>query len=174
MRSGMNRKTVGTILILSLFLMAADGGGDARDERESLNELQQSLRARIETLAKEQDFLLFQKAMYASDSKYLILNVTAKTGQLKYKNRVLKDFHFQLQGKVSGNKLRTGMLVLDKKTEEKSGRHVLIFGDALILQWKRSAVPAREKNIPFITLTKRDLQSVFYAVEPGARTYVLR
>jgi len=157
--------------MLSFLLMAADGGGQGTaDERESLNELQRSLRARVETLSREQNFLLFQKEMYVSDSKYLLLNVTAKTGQLKYKNRILKDFRFLL----SGNKVRTGMLVLAKKTEGKGGRHALIFGDTLILQWKRTTVPPHEKDIPFLSLTKRDLQSVFYAVEPGARAYVLR
>lgn len=143
----MKIKKIGIILLLSWFLIAVAGSGQAKDERESLKELQQSLRVRIENLTQEQDYLLFQKEMYASDSKYLLLNITAKTGQLKYKNRVLKNFPFN----VSGRRMRTGILVLSKKNEEKTGRHTLIFGDVLILQWKRTTVPPHEKGIPFLS-----------------------
>ena len=170
----MNIKTIGTVIILFMILMVVDGVSQENEERESLNELQQSLCVRIETLTSEQAFLLFLKEMHVSDSKYLLLNVTAKTGQLKYKNRVLKDFRFVLEKQYADTMIRSGMLVLSKKHEGKSGRHALIFGDTLILQWKRKAVPSVEKNIPFISLSKRDLQSVFYAVEPGARAYIVR
>lgn len=170
----MNVKTLSVFLFFSLFLMGASGESQDGDEREALRALQQSLRARTLTLTGERDFLLFQKAMYAVDSKYLLLNVTAKTGQLKHKNRVLKDFRFTLSRNFPGDTFRTGMSALAKKTEGKSGRHALIFGDALILQWKRATVPPREAGIPFISLKKRDMQSIFHAVEPGARAYVVR
>lgn len=171
----MNFKTVALILVLSFLFLSADAGGqEATDERDALNTLQQSLLARIDVLSSEQNFLLFQKEMYASDSKYLLLNVTAKTGQLKYKNRVLKNFRFLMSGNVSVKKVRNGMLVLAKKLEGKNGRNALIFGDSLILQWKNTTIFPLEKNIPVFSLTKPDMLSVFYAVETGARAYVIR
>ncbi len=80
----------------SLFLMGMENGEQGIGE-PALVEQQKQLSAKIDTLTQEQDYLLFQKTMYASDSKYLVINITARTGQLKYKNRVLRDFHFTLQ-----------------------------------------------------------------------------
>ena len=164
-----------TILLLSFLLTTAQGSGQGTaNELDDRSVTPHALRAKIDALTKEQMFLMFQKEMLASDSKYLLLDVSAKTGQLKYKNRVLKDFRFLATGNVSVHTVRSGMIALSEKTEGKRGRHSLRFGDVLILQGKRAVVPPDEKNIPVITLDKRDLQSVFYAVESGALAYVLR
>ncbi|HEY6010457.1 MAG TPA: hypothetical protein VIX18_03220, partial [Nitrospirota bacterium] len=92
----MNNRTIGLIIcLLALFLAGADNsGGQAADERTQLRHQRDALRKRVESLRNEQDFLLFQNEMYASDSKYLVINVPAKTGRLMYRNRVLKDFRF--------------------------------------------------------------------------------
>jgi hypothetical protein len=161
-------------LALAPLLMGADGGGAGPDEQTALREQHKVLQARIDALNREQDYLLFRKAMYVSDSKYLLLDSVLKTGQLKYKNRVLKDFKFIPSKNVLGGALKPGKLVLTKKVEGKRDRHALVFGNALVIQWKRASVPPQEADIPFISLSRKDLLSVFFAVEKGALMYVVR
>ena len=159
---------------LALFLMGADNGEQRGDESDALQDQQKNLRAQIETLRLEQDYLLFQKTMYAVDSKYLILNLSAKNGQLWYRNRLLKDFRFTLSGKFTEDTLKQGMLVLTKKTEGKGGRHTLIFGKTLLIKQVRSRVSVKDAGINCLFLTTPELASVFFAVEEGALAYLLR
>jgi hypothetical protein len=149
-------------------------GAQEQDERAALQKQQQALHEQVATLKAEQDFLLFQKTMFAADSKYLVLNMTDRTGQLKYKNRVLKGFRFALSKKFAGSALQPGMLVLTKKSGAKSGRHALLFGTSLIIQRKGAAVPKKEAGIPVLSLPKKEMQSVFFAVEEGALAYIVR
>ena len=162
------------VIVLTPFLIAADGGDAVRDERASLEAMRSSLRQKISSLKHEQDFLLFQKTMYAADSKYLVIDVKHRTAQLKYKNRLLKDMHFTPSKKFPGRGLRQGMLVLTEKVEGKKDRDTLVFGKSLVVQWKQSIVPPQEKGLPSITLLKKELLSVYYAVEEGAPAYILR
>ena len=168
----MNYQRVLLFLAASLFLMGADNGEQGTDEHAKLMEQQKQLNARIETLKQEQDYLLFQKTMYASDSKYLVLNITARTGQLKYKNRILKDFHFTSAGHVS--KLKRGAVTLTKKIEGTKGRRSLVFGRSLVLLGKRGTAAPLEAGIPRIYLSKKDFLSIFYSVENGAKSYLIR
>jgi hypothetical protein len=170
----MNRKVTYLFLLFCFFLTGADQGGIERDERAALREQRAKLQRRVDALRREQDFLLFQKAMFSSDSRYLVINPAKKTGQLKYKNRVLKDFRFQTSKNFRNRAPRPGMLTLTKKTEGAKGRHALVFGGSLIVQWKRTAVPKQEAAIPFLSLTRKELQSIFYAVEEGAPAYIMR
>jgi hypothetical protein len=170
----MNNKAIGLICLLALFLMGADAGDQIRDEYQVPREQRDALRQRIETLREEQEYLLFQKEMYAADSKYLVLNMAAKTGRLMYRNRVLKDFRFRSANKYPSTMLGRGRLVLTKKTDMKKERHALIFGNALVIQWKRTKVPPQEVDIPVISVTKKEMRSLYYAVEPGALAYVVR
>jgi len=162
------------LLVCSLFLLGADNSDQAIAERSVLAEQELELNARVDSLRSEQDRLQFQKAMYAVDSKYLVLNISARTGQLLYKNRVLKDFRFTPSKNFNAEQLKPGVLVITKKTEAKNDRHALRFGKSLIIQWRRKTVPPQEADIPFISLTKKDLLSVFFAVEEGAMAYVVR
>jgi hypothetical protein len=173
MRNALKVKQVILILILSLFLMGADNVEQRGDERNALMDRQKTLQVRIKTLQAEQDFLLFQKAMYTADSKYLVLKMTEKAGQLKYKNRVMKDFQFITPKNASGKKLRTGMLTLTKKREGKGDRHALVFGSDLILKRKNTVVPPQEAGINALFLKKKDMDSLFSAVEVGALIYIL-
>jgi hypothetical protein len=124
-------------------------------------------------LTAEQDFLVFQKTMYASDTKYLIISLAAKKGQLKYKNRVLKDFRFE---RVSDRKAgpATGALTLTKKIEGPRERNLLLFGKALVLQGRQPPPTRLEKGIARLGLSKKDFMSVYYAIEVGAKAYVVR
>jgi hypothetical protein len=167
-----SNKTVWQILLLSLFLMGAVNVEQDGKERETLLEQQKQLSSRIEMLRQEQDFLLFQKAMYVTDSKYLILNISTKTGQLKYKNRVLKDFHFKrVAGQV--NNLTRGMLTLTRKIEGAREKNMLVFEKALVLQGVHAPATGFEAETPRFSLSKKDFKPVYYAVEPGAKVYIL-
>ncbi len=170
----MKSKAACLLLLLSLFVMGMDGNGQEQDEREELLEQQKALNEKIETLRREQDFLLFEKALYATDSKYLIINLGAKKGQLKYKNRVLKDFRFTASTNLAKDALKAGELTLTKKKEGPGQRHVLLFGKSLVIQWKRPARPSYAAHTPRLSLSKRDFQSIFYAVEEGAKAYIVR
>ena len=171
MLSFLNKHSMTLLLVASLFLLGADNGEQGTDEQGNLLEQQKQLNARIETLKLEQDYLLFQKTMYASDSKYLVINAKARTGQLKYKNRILKDFHFTSAGKVG--MLKQGALTLTKKTEEPKKGKLLIFGTSLALQVKRVPAAQLPAGLPRFLLSKKDFLSIFYAVEVGAKAYLL-
>ena len=171
MRYFANYLRVILVLAASLFLMGAENGEQGTDEQAKLLEQQKQLNARIETLKQEQDYLLFQKTMYASDSKYLVLNITARTGQLKYKNRILKDFHFTSAGKAG--MLKRGTVTLTKKIEEPKKRKLLIFGTSLVLQGKQVPKTQIQAGVPRFSLSKKDLLSVFYAVEVGSKAYIM-
>jgi hypothetical protein len=169
----MTRKTVWLIILFSLFLMGADNSDQDGEERGKLLEQQKLLSVRIEKLKREQDYLIFQRTMYTSDSKYLIINISAKTGQLKYRNRLLKDFPFK---RVSGRvgRLSRGALTLTEKIEGNKGRKLLVFGKSLVLQGKNAPATELEAGIPRFSLSKKDFRSVYYAIEPGAKAYIVR
>lgn len=169
----MKTKAVRLFLLLSLLLTGMSGNEQESDDREELLQQREALNKKIETLRRDQDFLLFEKALYAADSKYLIINLGTKAGQLMYKNRVLKDFRFKVSSHLAAA-TKPGALTLTKKREGPSQRNVLIFGKSLVIQWKRPVGSFYEKNIPSLSLYKRDLQSIFYAVEVGAKAYIIR
>jgi hypothetical protein len=58
--------------------------------------------------------------------------------------------------------------------EGKLDRIVLIFGDTMIVQWKRDWVPAREKKIAVLSLNRKEMLSVFSALEVGSLVYIVR
>jgi hypothetical protein len=174
MRSGVKAKAAFLFLFLALFRAGMAGGEEAPGEREKLMEQQKALRSKIEVLRREQDFLLFEKALYDSDSKYLIINLGAKKGQLKYKNRVLKDFRFVPSKNPPVHALKPGALTLTTKREDSRKRPVLLFGKSLIIQGKRPLLSRQEAGIPYVSLTRSDLRSVFYAVEEGTKAYLVR
>lgn len=168
-----NRKIKYLLFMISALLLSTNAGGQEQDDRAALQGRQQALRKKVAVLKREQDFLLFQKEMYASDSKYLVLNLAEKSGQLRYKNRVLKGFRVIPAKNFDVHALEPGALILTKKTEGKNNRFALIFGDALIIQWARTAVLREGANTPTLLLREKDVLSVFSAVEEGARAYIV-
>ncbi len=110
--------------------------------------------------------------MYESDSKYLIINFAARNMQLKYKGRVLKDIPFKrVLGRVS--RLSHGALTLTQKIEGPRERNLLIFGQALVLQGKYAPSTLLEEGIPRVFLSRKDFLSVYYAIESGAKAFIL-
>ncbi len=173
MGSRRGKKWLPLLLITAVLVMGADGTGPAPDERAALLEQQRALQAKVEALRREEDFLLFQKAMYSSDSKYLIINVKARTGWFKYKNRVLKDFRFAPTSRNLAAALQPGVVVLTNKVDGGKGRTELIFGEALVLRGEK-AVASSSKKIPFLLLNKKDLASIAFSLERGAMAYIVR
>jgi len=174
MRRGLKNKITCLVLLLLVLVMGADAGGEKQDERTALQERVQTLREKVTSLKREQDFLLFQKEMYAADSKYLVLDIKNMRGKLKYKYRVLRDFRFIPEMNFNNNALQPGMLILTQKMEGKNNRYVLTFESSLIVQWPHSATLQGNVNIPTLLLGEKDIRSVFSAVEEGARAYILR
>ena len=151
--------------------MGADGAGDPENDRALLIEQSRQLTTRIEALKVEQDFLIFQKECYSMDSKYLVLDVGAGTGQLKYKNRILKTFGLSKSSRVRIG-APSGRLQLTEKTDGPGNRYGLVFGKALIMEPKGAPFLNRGKQTFHILLGKKDFMSVYYALEKGALAYV--
>lgn len=159
------------LIAFSAVCIASAGPAQENGEHAALLEKQRALEARIAALNREQDFLLFQKAVSVMDSKYLILKIGEKRGQLRYKNRVLKDFSF-LSASPGIARLGQGKLTLTGKIEGSKNRSALIFGGAFVLQARR-ADDSLERKTPRIYLARKDLKVLFNALEGGALAYVL-
>ena len=155
------------LIALSVFLLGMQGRSPEDLERRRLVEQQAKLSDRIASLNHEQEFLLMQKAFYASDSKYIFLDLTSRTGMLKYRNRVLRTFAFSLTaGKHPVP--RNTVLNVTEKTDGKKRVRMLLFGDALLIQSKRSSpVAGKEKAMPRILIGSKDFAAIYYAVEQG-------
>ncbi len=150
--------------------MGADAGDPGRDEMAALRGRQTALRTQIETLQNEQDYLLFRTAMYHSDSKYLVLNITTRTGRLMYRNRLLKDFRFRF----SKNFRATGMAAVTKKSADKKDRRSLVFGTSFLIHAKGTVVPRSAEDLVVVSITKKEMASIYYALEEGALAYLER
>ncbi len=159
------------LTVTALFLMGADRGGEGTDDQARLRDQQKRLRQQVEVLKRDQNFLLFQKEMYAVDSKYLIIDMATKKGQLKYKNRVLKDFTVTLASRAG--RPSPGAVELTNKLEGATGRNALVFGTSFVLRIKRAPPARREAGIPLLLLSKKDFMPLYYAVDIGAKAYIL-
>ena len=159
------------LIMLSVFLFGMQGQSPDDIERQRLVEQQAKLSGRIASLNHEQEFLLMQKAFYASDSKYILLDLPSRTGMLKYRNRVLRTFVFSTTaGKRSVP--RNTVLKVTAKTDGKERTRMLLFGEALLIQSKRSSFsPGKEKNAPRILIGSKDFSALYYAVEQGTMLY---
>ncbi len=175
-KNGKYSQIAGSVLVLfaAVFLAGADAGDPGQGELDVLQNQQASLRTQIEALKQEQDYLLFRRAMYQTDSKYLVMDIAARSGRLMYKNRVLKEFAFRLPKNFRKNSLRPGMMLLTKKLEDKKERRTLVFGSSFLLHGKGAAAPTLPQDAARISVTKKDLSSLYYALEEGAAAYLER
>jgi hypothetical protein len=167
--------TAGILLIvMSVFLLGMQGQSPDDIERQRLVEQQTNLSERIASLTHEQEFLLMQKAFYASDSKYILLDISSRTGMLKYRNRVLRTFAFST---TAGKHPipRNTILKVTTKTDLKERKRFLLFGDALLIQSKRSSlVDGKETKVPRILIGSKDFTAIYYAVEQGTMLHTGR
>ncbi len=162
------------ILFSTAFLMGAEAGDSGQGELDALRSQQSALRTRIEALEHEQDYLLFRRTMYRTDSKYLVMDIAARSGRLMYKNRVLKEFKFRLPKNFRSGSLPSGMVQLTKKSEDKKERRILVFGTSFLLHGKGTTAPRSSTVAADISVTNKDLASIYYALEEGALAYLER
>ncbi len=158
------------IVAVVLALQAAALASSTDREREKLLSTQKTLSTKIEMLKQEQDFLLFEKTAFSQDSKYLIVNIAGKTGQLKYKARVLKDFSFLPQSRHL-DRLKRGFLPLTLKIEDPRKKNGMVFGNVLLV-FAKGKEPGGEAGLARLVLTRKDFRALFYALEKGAMLYV--
>jgi len=161
----------GIVIMLSVFLLGMQGQSPDDIERQGLVEKQAKLSERITSLNHEQKFLLMQKAFYASDSKYLLLDLQSRMGMLKYRNRVLRTFTFS----TSAGKRpipRNTILKMTAKADGNDRKRMLTFGGDLVIQSKRSSVSAgKEGAVPRVLIGSKDLAALYFAVEQGTMLY---
>ena len=159
------------ILVAVILLTGFSIGTDSDEERASLLQQEKDLKVRIEALKQDQEYLRFQKAMQTLDSKYLLLDVKGGIGQLRYKNRILKQFSFTA-GKPAVR--QEGIIAVTERAEGIKGRHAISFGQSLILRGKRPPSAKLDPAIPRLSLAQKDFLSVYYALEQGSQAYILR
>ena len=170
-----NSKMIWPFLLLALFLPGVDGVAQEADELQRLSEQQKQLAHRIGELKQEQEFYLFKREFYTSDSKYLLFDFSKGMCRLKYRNRILKDISFSVSPKGVGRVNAPGIVILTKKRGLSGKKQALVFGAAFIVQSTRKEKPLPdERQVPRIILSRRDMRSLFYALEEGAKAYIVR
>ena len=168
-------RTAGRMLLplLAVFLMGMDGPAPDDAERRMLERREEQLAARIRILRQEQELLLFRGAFSVSDSKYLLLDLHAARGTLSYRNRVLRSFSLKTSPSKAG-RILAGPHSLAGKREDKRGRKSLVFNGAFIIQSKQPPrINGGEGKLPRITIGKRDLAAIYYALEQGSMVYIM-
>ncbi len=172
MKRGTHGKIVRILILFSaVILIGAEAGDPGQDEQGRLGVQASALRARIEALKREQDYLLFRNAMYHSDSKYLILNITSRTGMLMYRNRLLKDFKFRFSKNFPAG---AGIATMTKKSEDKKNRRALVFGALFLIHGKGTPIPRTAGDAVVVSVIRKDIPSLYYALEEGAMAYIER
>lgn len=161
----------GMLLVLAVLMGAGNGMARADDgaERGALLRKQQLLAQRISELEREREFLMFRRVLQQSDSKYLLLDLAAGTGTLKYRNRVLRSFRMTKAGGPKGL-MRSGPVMLTEKRDKHGKNRMLLFGNALVLQGK-TALQHQEAGRRY-ALGAKDLAAISYAVERGTWAYI--
>lgn len=139
-------------------------------EYETLLARRHQLEEKLAVLKRERDFLLFQRVLERSDSKYLILDLREGKGTLKYRHRVLRNFDLSRAGDSSRD-LNEGMITLTEKRDRYGRRKMIVFGDELILQEKSRNPPPG--TMPMYALGSKDLAALFYAMDVGAKAFIL-
>ncbi len=162
------------LVVLAATLLLPNNDAQAAGRGDSHAPHDRRLERKIAKLEQEQNFLLFQRVMYGTDSRYLIINMARKKGTLRYKNRILKDFRFHTSRSLSRNPLQPGALTMTEKIEGNAGRGMLQFGRMLVITGKQANPVSRAMGIPAISVSRKDMESLYYALEQGALVYVVR
>jgi hypothetical protein len=143
------------------------------DEFSAVQNRLQELQEKKNSLIRERDLLLFLKAMTASDSKYLLLNMTTRTGTLKYRNRVLRTI--SLRGELSSSSLpAAGMHRLTEKADGSARKRMLVFDRGMILKSSGKSGPGvSEKDVSLFRIGSKDMTALYYALEKDSAAYIL-
>jgi len=172
MEKSIRTMTQALLFLLSALLLGMDGPPREKGERRQLEGRQAQLAVRIKALKQEQDFLLFQKSFLSSDSKYLVLDLAAGTGTLKYRNRTLRIFRVETTSSLRKG-LRAGRYILTAKTDGPLKKRALVFQHAFVIHGKGYAgALSAEKKLPGMLIGRRDLAALYYAVDSGTMLYI--
>jgi hypothetical protein len=164
--------TLPTIAILSFLLMGMDNAPRDAADRKQLEETQKRLASRIEVLKREQDFLLFQRSFAGSDSKYLILDLSARMGTLKYRNRILRTFDLSITS-PGHRQIRKGRHVIAFKIDGSSKKRSLIIEDEFLIHGTAySGRPKGGSGMPSLVIGRKDLAALFFAVDKGTLLFI--
>ena len=152
------------LLLLSLNVSAEESVAVAVDPAERCR----ALSARLDTLKAEQDFLRFQKVVYETDSKYLVLDLASGKGMMMYRNRVLRTFAMERMG-TKARVPERGIIRMTGKIDGSSKKRALIFGNGLTFYGRKANVGLKQAAYGLGT---KDLAALFYALEIGANAYM--
>ena len=153
--------------IILLLLSAALCGAAFAAEPQELA----ALEARAAALRAEQDLLLFRKEMLAADSKYLLIDLAAGRGEIRYRDRLLKEFRVAVRRAPRGA-APSGAAALTERRGAGAARRELVFGDVLAIQDRRQRAPGDGRLR--IGVDRRDLASLFAVLDAGSRAYLVR
>ena len=166
--------TLGAVALLLALLGTPASQGQELDERKALVRKEQDLLRAVERLSQEERFLLFQKACYTADSKYVVLNAASGTGKLKYKNRILRSFSIAFSRPGAAKKLKAGQYALSGKVDGSPKERQLVFTDPEIIIRTITSRSARDRRTQdhAIAVGTRDLAALYYSLEPGSYLYI--
>ncbi len=170
------KRSCAFMLLLLLSLGPATTAVRAQDE-DAARELQsreQLLARKVRVLRAEQKQLLLRKMLYSSDSKYLEIDLRSGEGSLKYRTRVLRTFRFSTRGRYVGPAAEGGILSLTAKEDGPPAKRRLLFNNAaLVVEGKQDrGRRGPNSNRLFLSIGKRDLAAIFYALEAGSIAYL--
>ncbi len=120
------------LLWLLLIALTASGCNSERraEELERLRQERQALLSRLETLKDEHKFLMFEKEIYATDRRYLVLDTRSGAGSLRISGRVLREFSMVMNG----------CFVPEATSPESASSHILPKGAIKMIAKKKDPV----------------------------------
>ncbi len=159
----------GALLVVFCVGLAA-GAVPARgqDDEQELRAQEQRLSEKVRSLLSEQRQLLIRKALYSADSKYLELDLRKGEGSLKYRTRVLRSFKFTRRGKGPDRAVDGAILSLTSKEDGTSAKKRLLFDGATLVIEGKSHRGVHSGNSVVISVSRRDLAAIYYALEAGS------
>lgn len=172
----MPRRRSCTFALVLMFCIGAGIGAvsaqPVQEEAQALQAREQRLYEKVRSLEAEQQQLLLQKTLSSADSKYLELDLRAGEGALKYRTRVLRTFPFTSRGKKPGAGPDGPVLSLTSKVDGTYVRRKLLFDNAALVIEGKTQRGSHSGNSLFISIGRRDLAAIYYALEPGSFAYL--
>ncbi len=159
------------MLVLCICSAAGTVHAQAQDEEQELRAKEQQLSEKVAALKSEQEQLLVRKMLYSADSKYLEIDLHAGEGALKYRTRILKSFRFTSKGYLPKPAPEGGILKLTSKVDGSPAKRHLSFNNAALVIESKSAKIRQNGNGFVISIGKKDLAAIYYALEAGSIAY---
>ena len=174
----MNRVTVwlaALLVALGIGLGAGAVRATAQEgDEQGLLAQEQQLSQKVRLLKAEQRQLLLQKALYSADSKYVELDLRSGEGSLKYRTRILRSFRFTRHGTGPGRGMDGAILSLTAKEDGSSAKRRLLFDHSALVIEGKTRRGGHAGDSLFISISRRDLAAVYYALEAGSFAYMKR